>query len=80
MGTLAGECGIGGTANAETSVSTLEALQIGDIRTRNPRAVFYEKTLEREYDGLLGNTALRQYRVILDYSRGRMILESPRRG
>jgi predicted aspartyl protease len=75
--TPAPECGIAGLAKEATLVGTLEALQLGGYKLSNPLTVFYQKTAARGYDGLLGGTALRNYKVIFDYSRSRMILEPP---
>ncbi len=78
--TTSTECGINGSAKEETLVGTLEALQLGGFKLPNPLTAFYQKTAARDYDGLLGGSALRNFKVIFDYSRGRMILEPPRRG
>jgi predicted aspartyl protease len=78
--TASTECGINGSAKEVALVGTLEALQLGGFKLSNPLTVFYQKTTARDYDGLLGGSALRNFKVIFDYSRGRMILEPPRRG
>jgi len=77
--TAAPECGSGGLAKEATLVGTLEALQLDGFKLSNPLTVFYQKTAARAYDGLLGGVALRNFKVIFDYSRSRMILEPPRR-
>ena len=70
---------INGSAKDATLVGTLEAaLQLGDFKLSNPLTVFFQKTVARDYDGLLGGVALRNFKVVLDYSRSRMILELSR--
>jgi predicted aspartyl protease len=77
--TAAPECGVGGFEKESTLVGTLEALQLGGFKLSNPLTVFYQKTAARSYDGLLGGVALRNFKVIFDYSHSRMILEPPSR-
>ena len=72
------ECGIGG-ASATNVVGTLEALQLGGLTVTNPMTVFNTKPAASGYDVLLGNSALRNFTVVFDYSRRRMILEPLRR-
>jgi hypothetical protein len=71
--TVGAECGIGGSAKP-TLVGKLEAIQLGGFKLSNPLTVFYQDP-PAEGDGLLGNLALRNFKVIFDYSRSRMILE-----
>jgi hypothetical protein len=72
------ECGIGGVVETTTLVGELESLQIGNATLPAPLTVFDQTVDAREYDGLLGGQALSKFTVIFDYSRRRMILESPR--
>jgi len=44
----------------------------------NILTVFYQDPVAQDYDGLLGGSALRNFKVIFDYSRSRRILEPPR--
>jgi aspartyl protease len=74
--TATDECGIGGVAEGTSYEGTLEALQLGDFKLSNPVTIFRHKLVGEGYDGLLGGAALRNFKVIFDYSRSRMILES----
>jgi hypothetical protein len=58
-------------------VGRLKALQLGGFKLSNPITVFYQVP-PAQGDGLLGNSALRNFTVIFDYSRSRLILEPPR--
>lgn len=69
------ECGVGGFSTERSWSGTLEAISLGRFDVINPITAFYQKTAERNYDGLLGNPALQNFKVIFDYSRRRMILE-----
>jgi hypothetical protein len=71
-------CGIGGYAKEKSLVGLLEAVQLGHFELSNPVTVFYQDPAAQGYDGLLGGSALRSFKVIFDYSRSRMILEPPR--
>ncbi|MBO0861960.1 MAG: aspartyl protease family protein, partial [Chloracidobacterium sp.] len=73
------DCGAGGSAKEKSWTGSLEALQLGGFKLSNPAAVFYQEPAIEGSDGLLGNPALRHFKVIFDYSRSRMILEPPRR-
>jgi hypothetical protein len=57
----------------------LEALQLGGFTLSNPMTIFYQEPAIQGSDGILGNPVLRNFKVIFDYARSRMILESPRR-
>lgn len=71
------ECGVGGWAEGTSYEGTLKALQLGDIKLSNPVTFFRKNPVGEGYDGLLGGGALRNFKVIFDYSRSRMILEPP---
>jgi predicted aspartyl protease len=73
--TATNECGIGGWAEGTSVVGTLEALQLGDIKLSNPLTFFRKNLVGQGYDGLLGGGALRNFKVIFDFSRSLMILE-----
>jgi hypothetical protein len=73
------DCGAGGSAKEKSWTGSLEALQLGGFKLSNPAVVFYQEPAIQGSDGLLGNRALRNFKVIFDYSRSRMILERPRR-
>jgi hypothetical protein len=72
------ERGIGGAAEGTSFEGTLESLQLGDFNLSNPLTFFRHKPIGHGYDGLLGGSALRNFKVIFDFSRRRMILEAPR--
>ncbi len=61
----------------EMWAGTLEALQLDDFKVSNPLTIFSQLSDDQDYDGFLGGLALRNFQVIFDYSRSRMILESP---
>jgi hypothetical protein len=69
------ECGLGGYAKEQAWEGTLEALQLGSFKLPNPVTVFSQEAEAQDYDGFLGGLALRNFRVIFDYSRRWMILE-----
>lgn len=77
--TPAKECGIAGSAKTTTLTGRLEWLELGTFKLPTPLTVFYHKTAERSYNGLLGGMALKNFKVIFDYSRSRMIIERPHR-
>ncbi len=72
-------CGIGGGSPAR--IGTLESLRLGSIEVKNPITIFSEaragSLASEDYDGMIGNATLRHFKVVFDYSRKRMILESP---
>lgn len=71
-------CGIGGTS--KTRIGTLESLRLGSADVKAPVTLFSqaaEGNLSREdFDGMIGNALLRRFKVVFDYSRSRMFLES----
>ena len=71
----ANECGMGGLAEGPSYEGRLEGLQLGDFTLSNPATFFRHTPVGEGYDGLLGNLVLRNFKVIFDFSRGRMILE-----
>jgi hypothetical protein len=72
------ECGGAGWAKGVSFEGKLEALQLGGFKLSDPLTFFRHTPVGGGYDGLLGGPALRNFKVILDYSRSRMILEPPR--
>ena len=70
-------CGIGG--HSEILIGTLSALQLGNIKISEPVTGFARAEsgalADAGYDGNIGAGILRHFKVILDYSRRRMILE-----
>lgn len=72
-------CGIGG--GSMTHVGKLESLQLGSLEVKSPVTLFSQardgNLISSDYDGLIGNAILRRFNVVFDYSRSRMILESP---
>ncbi len=74
-------CGIGGTSKSR--LGTLESLRLVSTDIKTPVTIFSQAAdgnLSRtDYDGLIGNAVLRHFKVVFDYSRSRMILESPTR-
>ena len=69
------ECGLAGSTKDPSLVGKLEALQFGAYRVPSPLTVFYRQTAERWYDGLLGNQAFANFKVIFDCPRSKMFLE-----
>ena len=55
-----------------------KALQLGGFKQSDPLTFFRHTPVGGGFDGLLGGPAVRNFKVILDYSRSRMILEPPR--
>ena len=72
-------CGIGG--HSEILIGTLPSLEFGNIKISDPVTGFAQaqsgNLAEANYDGNIGAAILRHFKVIFDYSRRRMILESP---
>jgi predicted aspartyl protease len=73
--TASAECGIAGPQSGRTRQGRLEALHLGKEIIADPLAVFYKRTPARWYDGLLGGPALAGFKVMIDTSRNRLILE-----
>jgi hypothetical protein len=73
--TPSNECGIGGAAEGTSFVGALKSLRLGSFKLFDPETFFRKNEVGEGYDGLLGSPALRNFRVIFDYSRSRMILE-----
>ena len=71
-------CGIGG--KSITQVGTIKNLQLKNFNFENPVTLFSQATggvlVRTDFDGIIGNAILRSFRIIFDYSRNRMILES----
>jgi hypothetical protein len=72
------ECGLSGWAEGTSYEGTLEALQLGAVKFPNTLTFFRKNPVGNGYDGLLGAPTLRNFKVIFDYSRSRMIIEPPR--
>jgi len=70
-------CGVGGYEKEQRWVGTLETLQLGSLKLTNPLTVFFQKSGAEDYDGYLGDSALKNFDVIFDCSRRRMVLERP---
>ena len=69
------ECGVGGAAAGTSFEGPLHSVRIGRIILPNPMTFFRRNPNGRGFDGLLGGGALRDFHVVLDYSRRRLILE-----
>lgn len=71
-------CGIGGYS--EILIGTLSALQLGKLKISGPVTGFSQAQngdlADAGYEGNIGGAILRHFKVIFDYSRRRMILES----
>lgn len=71
-------CGVGG--KTVTQIGTIENLKLKTFNLDNPVTLFSQATAgvltRQDFDGIIGNAILRRFRVIFDYSRGQMILES----
>jgi predicted aspartyl protease len=72
-------CGIGGYS--DILMGTLSSIQIGKIKINEPITGFSNaqsgNLADTVYDGNIGAAILRHFKVVLDYSRQIMILESP---
>jgi predicted aspartyl protease len=70
-----GRTGVGG--DAQTKVGSVPQLQLGRLTVDKPEANFFltGSPVERHLAGHIGMEVLRQFKVIFDYSRQRMILE-----
>ena len=75
-------CGLGG--NSGVLIGTVSALQLGNIKINEPVTVLSQaqdgELANADYAGNIGAGILRHFKVIFDYSRSRMILESPAKG
>lgn len=69
------ECGVGGAAAGISFEGLLDSVTIGCTTLLRPMTFVRRNPNGRGFDGLLGGGALRDFRVILDYSRGRLIWE-----
>ena len=69
-------CGLGGHEKEQSWIGTLEALQLGEIQVAAPVTEFRLAEPNTDADGFIGGAAFRRFKVIFDYSRRRMILES----
>jgi predicted aspartyl protease len=69
----------GASGQARVLVGRAQSLQLGSFRINRPITVFSQAksgaTADSSYDGNIGGDVLRRFKVILDYSRRRMILE-----
>ena len=65
------ECGLGGIAKEKAWEGRLEALHLGDFIVSRPVTVFSRLSTPENHDGFLGGLALRNFKVIFDYSRSR---------
>ena len=72
-------CGIGGYS--EVLIGKLSAFELGKLKFSEPVTGFSRAQngdlAEGIYDGNIGGAILRHFKVIFDYSRRKMILESP---
>ncbi len=71
-------CGIGGYS--KTQIGAIENLQLEKLNLGSLVTVFSQATngvlTRTDFDGVIGNAILRLYKVVFDYSRKQMILES----
>ena len=72
------ECGLGGIAKETSLEGTLPSLRLGKREIRDPATVFSQIDENVPYDGFLGGAVLKNFTTIFDFSRRRMILETPR--
>ena len=72
-----GRSGVGG--DARTKVGSVPELQLGRFVVKKPEVNFFLQgsPVEHGHAGHIGMDVLRQFRVIFDYSRQRLILERP---
>ena len=71
-----GRAGVGG--DAETKVGSVPELQLGRLTVKKPEANFFLQgsPVEGNLAGHIGIGVLRQFRMVFDYSRQQLILES----
>ena len=74
--TLVPACGLGGHEKEQSWIGTLEALRLGEIQVAAPVTEFRLAEPNTDADGFIGGAVFRRFKVIFDYSRRRMILES----
>jgi len=74
-------CGIGG--GSMSRMGKLQSLRLGSLEVKSPVTLFSQardgNLISTDYDGIIGNAILRHFNVVFDYSRNRMILESPKK-
>jgi hypothetical protein len=75
-------CGIGG--DTRMLISTVGGLRLGSLNIVNPVTMFSQSVngvlASSDFDGLIGSGILRHYKLVFDYSRRRMILETVPKG
>lgn len=59
------DCGLGGSAKEKWWAGSFEALRLGAFKLSNPTTVSYQVPAIEGSDGLLGNSVLRNFEVIL---------------
>jgi hypothetical protein len=64
------------------AIGRLPHIQLGRFKINQPLAVYFQDkegiVASPEFDGVIGNEILRRFKLIIDYSRQRMILEPTR--
>ncbi len=66
----------GGSGPVTTKMARAESVELGGYSVRGPVVGFFQHHQSGAgWDGLIGNDILRRFRVVLDYSRRRLILE-----
>ena len=63
--------------DAQTKVGSVPELQLGKLTVQKPEANFFlsGSPVERRLAGHIGIEVLRQFKIIFDYSRQRLVLE-----
>jgi len=69
-------CGLAGKTKEKSLLGEIDMLMLGSLKIGKPLLEFRRTPVEYEFDGYLGGAVLRRYKVIFDYSRRLMILES----
>lgn len=68
--------GAGGPVAARTT--TVESIRVGDVEVNNIGVALIDlMSLSKDWDGIIGYTFMKDYRVIIDYSRQQMSFEKP---
>lgn len=66
--------GAGGPVAARST--TVESVEVGDVEVKNVEVALIDLTsLDRNWDGIIGYTFMKDYRVVIDYPRQEISFE-----
>jgi len=66
--------GAGGLVAARGT--TVESVEVGDVKVKNVEVALIDLTsLDKNWDGIIGYTFMKDYRVIIDYPRQEISFE-----